>query len=103
MNQLIISLLVSWVRKFPANGYMTYVTNIGVALLWLVLAALTGHYELAAGFIGQAMSNMFARRATESNNAKLLYLEGLLQDLSTQLAVQYPTGPEADTRVRDSQ
>lgn len=104
VDKLLGYALVRFVKGLPMVGYTTYAVNIGFALLWVLMAALTGHWEVALGFVGQFMSNVFMRRSNDMQNDKLLYLEAMLQDISKQVApftapVREPDGPEADTAI----
>lgn len=102
MNNLIGYAIVRVINLLPMGGYGTYIVNIGFALAWGVVAFVTGEWEFAFGFIAQFMSNIFMRRSNHAQSEQMRNLEAMLQDISTQvLANRQPTGPEADTRVRD--
>lgn len=85
MNSLIIAYIVRIINAAPFGGFRTYIVNTILLILWVALAAFTGHWEIALGFIGTSLSNLFQRKATEGQNDKLIYLESMLEDLTRQL------------------
>lgn len=117
MNHIIVKALLALIDKIPMGSYRTYIINLVLILAWVVFAAFGGDFEVAAVAIGVSLSNIFMRKSNESQSDKLLYIEGLLQDVTQQLAqakqgvdvlaqdpidpASVPQGPHADTRVRD--
>lgn len=103
LNQIAVSYITNLIQSMPMTGYRTYVVNITGVLLWVIMALVTGHWEVAGGFVVQYLSNMFTRASNTNQSAKLIYIESMLQDISQAVLTnekQLPRGPEADTRVR---
>ena len=79
------SILVKVIMAIPLGNYRTYIINVAIMLLWPVLGYMTGNWELAFGFVAQAMSNIFSRDATAKVDSRVIMLEGVLEDLTRQL------------------
>lgn len=117
MNHIIVKALLAVIDKIPMGAYRTYIINIVLIVAWSAFVLFGGSVEVAAAAIGLSVSNIFMRKSNESQSDKLLYIEGLLQDVTQQLAqakqgvdvlaqdpidpASVPQGPHADTRVRD--
>lgn len=87
------SIIAKVIMAMPLGNYRTFIINIMIMLIWPALGYFTGNWELAFGFVAQAMSNIFHREATAKVDSRIIMLEGIMQDLSTQL-----TSPRGDSK-----
>ena len=119
MPNIIISFLVGLLDKVPMGSYRTYIINIVLIVSWGVFMFFGGNPEISAAAIGISVSNLFQRKSNETQTAKMIYIESLLQGVTEHMEKQAsaanpvvpeinlddlfggePTGPEADTRPR---
>lgn len=121
MTNIIVKLLIGWIDKVPMGSYRTYVINIVLIVAWGVFILFGGDPTVAAAAIGISLSNLFQRKSNETQTAKMVYIESLLQGVTQHMESQAkakatvdvvpelklddlfggePTGPEADTRPR---
>lgn len=90
MENYYVSLLVKWLDDVPMGGYRTYIINAALAVAWIAVGFLYGHWEIAAGFIGLSVSNIFYRKAVEGQAAKLSYMESMLEKVTLELTRRGP-------------
>lgn len=86
MNHIIVKALLALIDKIPMGTYRTYIINLVLILAWVAFVLFGGSVEVAAAAIGLSVSNIFMRKSNESQSDKLIYIEGLLQDVTQKLA-----------------
>lgn len=120
-----IKLVLGIIDKMPFGSYRTYIINVALIAAWIGYVAFGGDYEIAAVAIGASLSAIFMRKSNEAQADKLMYIEGLLQEVTVRLhertrnaaaaeaglavlaqdpidpASVSPQGPHADTIVRE--
>ena len=86
------SILAKIIMMIPLGNYRTYIVNAIIMLVWPALGYFTGNWELAFGFVAQAMSNIFHRDATAKVDSRVIMLEGVMEDLTRQITATKDDG-----------
>ena len=88
----ITSILAKIIMTIPLSNYRTYIINVIIMLAWPALGYFTGNWELAFGFVAQAVSNIFHRDATAKVDSRVIMLEGVMEDLTRQITTSKDDG-----------
>lgn len=103
--QRILALIVRFIDATPFRGYRTYLVNVIIALLALLVILEGSHLEVGVLALGFAVSQLYMRNATANQSTELMHLQHLVEALTKHQAdagVGVPPASDRPNRTEDS-